>query len=104
MISTKQAPDEGKSLVQVFPAQVTQMNGLRVYIQLVVNSPDLENKVFYSRRGAGPYYKWRFDEKLAVWCPSRVNTADLTAQMISNASWKSVPTSLQTRLGEHYIE
>jgi hypothetical protein len=79
------------------------MNGLRVYIPTLIDSAG-EDKVFYSRRGSGPYYCWRYDERVARWRSARVNTSDLTAQMFSMTSWKTVPTSLQTRLGEHYIE
>jgi len=80
------------------------MSGLRVYTPTAVNDIGHELTVFYSRRGSGPYYCWRFDERIAQWRSSRVNASDFTAQMFSTTSWKTVPTSLRTRLGEHYIE
>jgi len=81
-----------------------QMNGLRVYVQALVTTPEGGASVFYSRRGNGPYYRWWYDEQGSQWRPSRVNTSDVTSQMFSTTSWKTIPTSLRTRLGEHYID
>ncbi len=80
------------------------MNGLRVYIK--PNGTDLRNgqEIFYSRRGNGPYYRWLYEEKANQWRVSRVIAADFTPQSLAMASWKAVPVTLQTRLGEHYLE
>ena len=80
------------------------MNGLRVYIKPGGNTEALPPKVFYSRRGNGPYYRWRYEETAAEWRVSRVISADFTSQSLSMASWKVVPVALQTRLGEHYLD
>jgi hypothetical protein len=45
-----------------------------------------------------------YNEQLSVWRSSRMKTSDVSTQLFSTASWKSVPVALQTRLGEHYIE
>ena len=105
MVKRHRLPNEKRSLdLMGHFVRVAQMNGLRVYIPTLTNIADGEYKVFYSRRGAGPYYCWRYDEKGARWHSSRVNTSDVTAQMFATTSWKTVPMSLQTKLGEHYIE
>jgi len=92
----------------------TTMSGLRVY----VNSPSLSptsgtgveedyptvNRVFYSRRGNGPIYRWLYEEKLAHWRALRMNTSDFDSHKLSNASWKSVPETLQVQLGAHYLD
>lgn len=80
------------------------MNGLRVYIKPNGPDPNGGQKVFYSRRGNGPFYRWLFEEKAGQWRVSRVIAADFTPQSLSMASWKAVPATLQTRLGEHYLE
>jgi hypothetical protein len=80
------------------------MNGLRVYFYTI--GADIRNgqKVFYSRRADGPYYHWRYEEKLGQWCGSRVHLPDPTLKALCIANWKTVPTDLQARLGEHYLE
>jgi hypothetical protein len=92
----------------------TNMSGLRVF----VNSPnasqpsgigvaEVDTKadgVFYSRRGNGPIYRWLYEEKLAHWRALRMNTADFDTHKLSNASWKSVPETLQAQLGAHYLD
>jgi len=80
------------------------MNGLRVYIRAVVSNVDGTVSAFYSRRGNGPFYQWRFDEKVSAWSCSRLNSSELNSRAFYLASWKSLPRSLQTRLSEHYIE
>lgn len=92
----------------------TSMSGLRVY----VSSPSMNlpsavgiakeaiqvDRIFYSRRGNGPIYRWLYEEKLAHWRPSRMNTSDFNSHKLSNASWKSVPETLQAQLGQHYLD
>jgi len=41
------------------------MNGLRVYVNSIGSGTCPGSGVFYSRRGDGPYYLWRYEEKLA---------------------------------------
>ena len=87
------------------------MSGLRVYVKspstsltsgLVPDENDVKvDRVFYSRRGNGPVYRWLYEERLAHWRPSRMQTTDLK---LSNASWKSVPETLQAQLGQHYLD
>jgi len=90
------------------------MSGLRIYI----NTPSLsqpsdidtgsENApaggVFYSRRGNGPIYRWLYEEKRSNWRALRMNTSDFDSHKLSNASWKTVPESLQAQLGAHYLD
>lgn len=92
----------------------TNMSGLRVY----VNSPSTTQTssigiaegdtkvdgVFYSRRGNGPIYRWLYEEKLAHWRALRMHTSDFDSHKLCNASWKSVPETLQMQLGAHYLD
>lgn len=86
------------------------MSGLRVF----VNSPSAGAAsamapgnvvtVFYSRRGNGPIYRWLFEEKLAHWRALRMHISDFDTHKLANASWKSVPETLQVQLGHHYLD
>jgi hypothetical protein len=80
------------------------MNGLRVYINQAGEDTLGGQRVFYSRRAGGPYYHWRYEEELGQWLGSRVHLSDLMLKALCAASWKTVPTALQKRLGEHYLE
>lgn len=91
----------------------TTMSGLRVFVSAAAageaGSPSAPetltvNRVFYSRRGNGPIYRWLYEEKLAHWRASRMNTSDFDSHKLSNASWKSVPETLQAQLGSHYLD
>lgn len=92
----------------------TNMSGLRVF----VNSPSTSqttgegiaeadtkaDSVFYSRRGNGPIYRWLYEEKLSHWRALRMHTSDFDTHKLCNASWKSVPETLQAQLGAHYLD
>ena len=88
------------------------MSGLRVYVNSSIatlpNGGDVKaevidvGRVFYSRRGNGPIYCWRYEEKGAHWRPLRMH--DINPHRLSNASWKSVPEKLQAQLGAHYLD
>jgi hypothetical protein len=87
------------------------MSGLRVYVSAPGNNPTQElavpeaneaARVFYSRRGNGPTYRWSYEERR--WRPSRMHTSDFDARKLCNASWKSVPETLQAQLGAHYLD
>jgi len=81
------------------------MNGLRVYINPVNTDARDNHSVFYSRRGDGPYYLWRYEEGIRQWLFSRVTPSnDSTLKALCVASWKTVPIALQVRLKEHYLE
>ena len=92
----------------------TTMSGLRLYINAPSPSQASEividddaaavNKIFYSRRANGPIYRWLYEEKLAHWRALRMNASDFDSQKLSNASWKSVPETLQAQLGAHYLD
>jgi len=92
----------------------TTLSGLRVYINArtadeadtigVDEEPGTGNQIFYSRRGNGPIYRWLYEEKLAHWRALRMHTSDFDTHKLSNASWKSVPETLQTQLGAHYLD
>lgn len=81
-----------------------KMNGLRVYINLMNREAPDDDPVFYSRREDGPYYRWSYERRLGQWRSSRVRLPDLMLRALSNASWESVPTALQARLSQHYLE
>jgi hypothetical protein len=90
------------------------MSGLRLYVNssstllpgsIAVDENDIEvEKVFYSRRGNGPMYRWLYEEKLAHWRALRMHTADFDSHKLRNASWKLVPETLQEQLGAHYSD
>ena len=90
------------------------MSGLRLYVNsattelptgLGVGPQDIKvDRVFYSRRGSGPIYRWLYEKKLAHWRPLRMNLTDFNSHKVSNASWKSVPETLQAQLGQHYLD
>jgi len=72
---------------------------------IAVAENDIEvDKVFYSRRGNGPIYRWLYEEKLPHWRALRMHTSDFDTQKLHNASWKSVPETLQEQLGAHYSD
>jgi hypothetical protein len=83
--------------------EMNTVNGLRVYIMAEANR-SLAANVFFSQRGKGPLYRWRYEDTLGRWQVMRLSTADLTPNQLSAASWKSVPQKLQAQLGEHYLE
>jgi hypothetical protein len=91
----------------------TTMSGLRVY----VNSPSAGQagsigveddaslpRVFYSRRANGPIYRWLYEERLAHWHVLRMHTSDFDSHKLCNASWKSLPETLQVQLSAHYLD
>jgi hypothetical protein len=80
------------------------MNGLRVYINPAGDETLDEQSVFYSRRADGPYYLWRYEEQAGQWRGSRVHSSDFALKSLCMASWKIVPTALQARLVEHYLD
>ncbi len=90
------------------------ISGLRLYVNssstmlpgsIAVAEKDIEvDKVFYSRRGNGPIYRWLYEEKLPHWRALRMHTSDFDSHKLRNASWKSVPETLQEQLGTHYSD
>jgi hypothetical protein len=84
----------------------TTMSGLRVYINSAgdLGIDDGGTRVFYSRRGNGPVYRWLYEEKRAQWRALRMPTSDFNIHKLCNASWKSVPETLQVQLGFHYLD
>jgi hypothetical protein len=83
---------------------MTGMNGLRIYINPEGAGTLREPRVFYSRRADGPYYCWRYEEQQGQWRGARVHQSDVAPKSLSMVSWKAVPSELQTRLGEYYLE
>ena len=92
----------------------TTMSGLRVYVdspsaigtsRIEIELDDtVANRVFYTRRGNGPIYRWLYEESRAHWRALRMNTGDFDTHKLSNASWKTVPKTLQAQLGAHYLD
>ena len=111
-MSTLIKPHLKMSPQQASPAGITaapartgfRMNGLRMYIKPVSMEARNGPAVFYSRRGEGPYYLWRYEEKLGQWRGSRVHSTDFAPRELLMASWKIVPGALQTKLSEHYLD
>jgi hypothetical protein len=80
------------------------MRDLHVYIDPSVADALGAKKVFYSRRADGPYYRWRYEEAIGRWGFSRVRPSHLMLRALCTARWEAVPTALQARLDEHYLE
>ncbi len=81
-----------------------KMNGLRMYQRSAGTEPRLGQPVFYSRRGDGPYYQWKYEDVAGQWRGSRVSVADFAPRELLMANWKNVPVTLQAKLGEHYLD
>ena len=92
----------------------TTVSGLRVYVKspsmglpsdIGIEAKNIEvEKIFYSRRGSGPIYRWLYEKRLAHWRALRIDPTHLNLHSLDNASWKSVPETLQTQLGQHYLD
>lgn len=90
------------------------MSGLRVYVNpastdlpsgIGIDAPETKvDRVFYSRRGNGPIYRWLYEKNLSHWRALRVNPMDFNSRTLSMASWKTVPETLQAQIGEHYLD
>ncbi|HEX5886390.1 MAG TPA: hypothetical protein VFY67_17750 [Pyrinomonadaceae bacterium] len=80
------------------------MNGLRIYSQLQSAGSPLRDETFYSRRGDGPYYEWRYEKGRGRWMVSRINAINVSAKDFTLTPWKSVPDALKLRLSDHYSE
>lgn len=84
--------------------EMIKKSGLRVYINPAGDDTPGEPGVFYSRRSCGPYYRWSYDERTVEWHSSRVHPSFLALDAFRAATWKAIPSSLQARLDEHYLE
>jgi len=88
------------------------MSGLRVFVDSPTETSaagidmvdPVTNRVFYSRRGNGPIYRWLYEESRAHWRPRRMNSSDFDTHKLANASWKIIPETLQAQLGAHYLD
>ena len=102
----KTSPHDARPAVSIAAPAHTgfKMNGLRMYIKQVGTETSSGPGVFYSRRGEGPYYLWRYEEKVGQWRGSRVSSGDFAPRELLMASWKIVPSALQTKLSEHYLD
>ena len=83
--------------------EIVRMSGLRIFIDAVGSDVLSRGTVFYSRRADGPYYRWRYEERLARWSGSRMHS-ELMPKELCLATWKGVPASLKASLNEHYLE
>jgi hypothetical protein len=79
------------------------MNGLRIYINRI-EPETTDDRIFYSRRADGPYYRWRFEERLEQWRSARMHFEDVSPHDLCLSNWKTVPSALQRSLSEHYVE
>ena len=81
-----------------------KMNGLKVYMKVGGQETNSSGEVFYSRRGNGPIYRWRYEQKIEKWFSMRLHTDEVASSQLRLAAWKTVPETLQVKLGEHYLE
>lgn len=84
--------------------KIAMIKDLRVYVNQESGSDHGEHSVFYSRRRDGPFYLWRYEEKLGQWCGSRVVHSRLSLKELCTTPWKALPSALQASLDEYYIE
>jgi len=77
--------------------------GLRMFVAQGPADSAGECEVFYSRRSAGPFYKWRITAP-ETWEVTRVDGGDLLASDLCRLSWKNLPQALQRRVVNHYEE
>jgi hypothetical protein len=82
----------------------SEMNGLRIYVHVSEGETLGSRRVFYSRRSDGPYYLWRYEEKVGQWRGSRVHDTHFAPRDLTMTRWSIVPLTLQNKLGEHYLE
>jgi hypothetical protein len=78
------------------------MQGLRVYVSATGAEAQSKPKVFYSRRGEGPYYRWQYAVEAGRWRSARVRL-DLVPNSLRTAQ-KAVPAELRVELLEHYLD
>ncbi|MGB7921738.1 MAG: hypothetical protein WCF57_00705 [Pyrinomonadaceae bacterium] len=86
------------------PAKPLRINGLRIYLNAASANSFGVLAVFYSRREDGPYYRWRYEVGLEQWCFSRAHLSLMTRRALCLTCWEAIPTALQARLGEHYLD
>ena len=84
--------------------QITMMKDLRVYVKPEAARNNGGHVVFYSRRRDGPYYCWRYEERLGHWCGSRVPSSDLSVKELCITPWKALPAALQASIDAYYVE
>lgn len=80
------------------------MKDLRVYVNPKAAVDGGEHKVFYSRRRNGPYYCWRYEERLGAWCGSRILSSELSVKQLCLTPWKALPVALQASIDAYYVE
>src|SRR5260370_34913300 len=80
------------------------VNGLRIYINDTALEATSCDRVFYSRRADGPYYRWRYEKRLEQWRGARVHASDFSSKELSMSNWKAVPSPLQSKLVHHSQE
>jgi hypothetical protein len=85
-------------------SEIVKTNGLRVYLDTAGAGPFRGDRGFYSRRAAGPYYHWHYEDGLGRWRVSRVHLSDLAVKALCKASWQSVPGELKAEMVNHYQE
>jgi hypothetical protein len=80
------------------------MTELRVYTNPAGASARGGLGVFYSRRADGPFYRWHYDEVTGLWSASRVPLSKMSLRALNVANWQNVPTALQAKLINHYLD
>src|SRR2546426_12156038 len=79
------------------------MNGLRIYINRT--EPEAtDDRIFYSRRSDGPYYRWRFEGRLEQWRSARMHSEDVSPHERCISNWQNVPSALQRSLIDQHVE
>ena len=79
------------------------MNGLRMFIR-PAKKGQVDQDTFYSQRGHGPVYRWRYEEQLARWQVVRLDSSQWNSHELCTTPWQSVPQKLKSQLSEHYVE
>ena len=61
-------------------------------------------QVFYSRRAAGPYYRWWYEGELQRWRSARVPVNEVPAANLCLSNWKNIPAALKGSVTAHYLD
>ena len=82
--------------------KVFHRHGVRIYSGTASTDVPTRHKVFYSQRGEGPVYRWRYEEKINRWCAFRVHSVVVPKSL--RKVHGGLPSELRTELLSHYLE
>ena len=87
---------------QAEEVSVFHMHGVRIYVNTISTDALNQHEVFYSQRGEGPFYRWRYEEKMSRWLAFRVPSVAVPKSL--RTVHKGLPAELRAELLGHYVE